>query len=1431
MRKIKLLFAAALSMIAWTGVMAQTVAEYEAALAAITDGAKYRIFTELSGTKYYVTAGGTFTFDKAQGDAFTFKKITETSDDGPFVVEGTTPAVGIQLSSSAGTRFTNAPLSSNKAVLDVTNFQTSTNTRAPWESQVFFLQDGKFAIRTCNTIYEESGWKDAGRVFWTYVVAVPDVTPHYSYDPAYIWELEEYTETPDQISAIAKVRAWPAYVQGAVGLVKDPAKYTSNAVQTTEGSIANLLDGEYESFFHSCWSNGPDEDHYLQAELSEATQKFEFYYKKRSQNNNNRPTKIIISASNDAEGEFTEVKTIDSGLPTDASVIDYMSNQIDLGAAYKFVRFTITETNNNAENNGHKFFTFSEFYIFPGNDAAAQLAPLYNQYSSTLPGDLTTEEVALINSYDTALKAAISTIRVTYELYEADGTTLVDSKTVTQTPGSDIEIPSTLTSGAKFYDYSLIGEPVIGTTNCTIKIKRTLKAGFVGKLADLSNYKAYTITCDRGAMLTNGTTIASTSNSNYSDSAPGKFAIINYESNYYLFSVADGKFVANNGLLVEKPTNGELDAIQMTPMTVPYFFFYFVTENGNYGVNTNGDGPLGGIVINSWMNADPGNQYYMVEAADFDPDDAWRALDDQFHPEYSVIYKVKDAFGKTIFTSDPEPALLNDVITTLPEKYHRTFYTYNDVNVPIQNTGATEVVFQATWNGPFEISENFENAHWYDMAMRGKWYVTTDSLDKDGAYKTQYENTLGLVEESYHWAFVGDGYNGFKIFNKKEGASKSFGWTDANQTNAGIPTVMLNEEGNHLWKIVASTNTTVPDNSFCLNVPGTNLYINQYGGAGGSVKFWNSTGNIGDAGSAFTVTEIPTDFSSFVQDEITPYFEGQYFVFNDEAKAQVGYEQMYTENCSFEDYKSMKEKLTPELTGNVANYVLPETGVYFLRNKNYSSKNYMGIDPSDANMYGDYVAPTALKNYVKLIKTGAATYQISLMGKYAPATVAQSQPVTASTEPGTYTVVITKPGYAAFQADTEVNMSCLHRRAEGDIVGWVADADASMWALEDATSVNITVGETGYATAYLPFAVEIGKSLAIPAPTGEWTFDDGTTGTLTATSGVTVANGIATVPVGDNLAMATGVTELGTYTFMFDVMLPADKGTNSSLNAYSALFQNKPANDGDGSFFIYWNKKDGSRKVGVNAGGLKYGGSIETGTWYRIVFVSEDSKATVYVNGVQTNAATSAVAEHWLLQDKVLFFADNDGEENEMKADKIRFWNTALTADEVSMLGTYGDPDPEASSVAVYSAVINKTWLDLVPVENKIPEFTGVVLKAEPAVYEFTITKEDVASIDDNVLSGTLEPIDAAGKYILAKPEGEQVGFYLAESGKIAAGKAYLEGEFGGVKAFFFGEDGTTGIANVENAVENGLIYNVAGQRLSKVQKGINIVNGKKILK
>ena len=62
----------------------------------------------------------------------------------------------------------------------------------------------------------------------------------------------------------------------------------------------------------------------------------------------------------------------------------------------------------------------------------------------------------------------------------------------------------------------------------------------------------------------------------------------------------------------------------------------------------------------------------------------------------------------------------------------------------------------------------------------------------------------------------------------------------------------------------------------------------------------------------------------------------------------------------------------------------------------------------------------------------------------------------------------------------------------------------------------------------------------------------------------------------------------------------------------------------------------------------------------------------------------------------------------------------------------------------------------------------------------------------------------------------------------------YLEvSNAAGVKAFYFDDDDATGIemADSQSSMLNAPIYNMAGQRLQKMQKGINIVGGKKILR
>ena len=147
--------------------------------------------------------------------------------------------------------------------------------------------------------------------------------------------------------------------------------------------------------------------------------------------------------------------------------------------------------------------------------------------------------------------------------------------------------------------------------------------------------------------------------------------------------------------------------------------------------------------------------------------------------------------------------------------------------------------------------------------------------------------------------------------------------------------------------------------------------------------------------------------------------------------------------------------------------------------------------------------------------------------------------------------------------------------------------------------------------------------------------------------------------------------------------------------------------------------------------------------------------------------------------------------------------------------------------IKAYAAVLKGEWITLTEVEN-VPESTPVVLKG---TYYNKVAADLPAINVANSLVGTDADVTADGTmYILADgPDG--VGFYKA-SGDIPAGKAYIVSS-SSVKAFFFEADDATGINEVNgqwSMINGQSIYNIAGQRVSKMQKGINIVNGKKIL-
>lgn len=93
-----------------------------------------------------------------------------------------------------------------------------------------------------------------------------------------------------------------------------------------------------------------------------------------------------------------------------------------------------------------------------------------------------------------------------------------------------------------------------------------------------------------------------------------------------------------------------------------------------------------------------------------------------------------------------------------------------------------------------------------------------------------------------------------------------------------------------------------------------------------------------------------------------------------------------------------------------------------------------------------------------------------------------------------------------------------------------------------------------------------------------------------------------------------------------------------------------------------------------------------------------------------------------------------------------------------------------------------------------------------------------------------------SGSYILSK-YNDVLGFYQVGDGVVKACpkyKCYLTvppAQGSQMKAFFFTGDGeVTGIEGIFGNTEKPVIYNTAGQRLNSLQKGVNIVNGHKVL-
>ena len=174
--------------------------------------------------------------------------------------------------------------------------------------------------------------------------------------------------------------------------------------------------------------------------------------------------------------------------------------------------------------------------------------------------------------------------------------------------------------------------------------------------------------------------------------------------------------------------------------------------------------------------------------------------------------------------------------------------------------------------------------------------------------------------------------------------------------------------------------------------------------------------------------------------------------------------------------------------------------------------------------------------------------------------------------------------------------------------------------------------------------------------------------------------------------------------------------------------------------------------------------------------------------------------------------------------------------------GTYcSDYDLDFSGATGLTAYIaagyNKTEHTLLMVKvTSVPKGTGLLLKGT-AGSTYTAKVQTSPYVYSNLLTGTTAETNVtADDFILGK-KGDKVGFYHAEAGTLAAGKAYLDHTKLGTSTsgapmlnLEFYDDATAIRANIREIAAGDQWYTLDGRKLQSkpTVKGLYILNGKK---
>lgn len=210
----------------------------------------------------------------------------------------------------------------------------------------------------------------------------------------------------------------------------------------------------------------------------------------------------------------------------------------------------------------------------------------------------------------------------------------------------------------------------------------------------------------------------------------------------------------------------------------------------------------------------------------------------------NVTYTLKWSDGSTIKTENVSTNLLSPSSDFLPNSFANDFVTLSYSQETITNE-TSEVVVTATWNGPFQLSENFASAKWYTVGIHAAhegdnhiWKYDSGNSDII-ATEAVATNTYASLSDKNYFCFVGNPYDGFSIYNKAAGS----GMTLYKSTTTGEHAKMASTGSLFIPGASSESGKTIANGYACFILKDGTVRLNCHDTDSYNVNGWTDSGN------------------------------------------------------------------------------------------------------------------------------------------------------------------------------------------------------------------------------------------------------------------------------------------------------------------------------------------------------------------------------------------------------------------------------------------------------------------------------------------------------------------------------------------------------------------------------------------------------------